>query len=81
MSKYVFPGICAELDANSEQLNPPRVALDSGTKQSYFARKYVKIVPKELAILSGTRIASCNDCIVIQSSDKKFHFRLYVKRI
>lgn len=65
MSKYVFLGICAELDAASEQLNPPRVALESGTKQSNFAGKYVKIVPKELTIPSGTHVASCNDIFIV----------------
>lgn len=72
MSKYVFPGICAELDATSEQLNPPRAALESGTKQSNFAGKYVKIVPKELTVPSGTHIASCNDFSVVQNSDDQF---------
>lgn len=58
MTKSVFPEICAELDANSEHLNPPRVALESGIRQSSFAGKYVKIVFKELTDPPGTHIAS-----------------------
>lgn len=46
------------LDTTSEQLNPPRVALESGTKQPNSAGKYVKIVPKELTIPSRTHVAS-----------------------
>lgn len=71
MSKYVLPGICAGLDATSEQLISPRPALGSGTKYLHFG-KYVKIVPKELSVLPGAHTASCNDLFfIVQNSDKK----------
>lgn len=68
--------VCFPWDSLMQPLNsliPPRVALESGTKQSNFAGKYVKTVPKVFAIPSGTHVASYFFFfLVVQNSDNKF---------
>lgn len=82
MSKSVFPGICAELDANSEHVNlPPRVVLESGTRQSSFAGKYVKIVFKELTDPPGTYIPSCNHFLLLEQWQQISYLTQYAKGI
>lgn len=80
MSKPVFTGICAELNAKSEHINPPRVTLESGTGQSSFTGKYVKIVFKDLTDPPGTHIASCNYFLLFKTVTTYFLFDPVHKR-